>query len=267
MIKKIAINTGKVAAIIYILICVLLYFFQEKLIFAPQKLNRNHEYHFNADFQEMNLQTSDNELLNGVLFKTDSSKGLIFYLHGNGGSLDSWGEISKLYTDLHYDLFMLDYRGYGKSTGKISSQEQLFSDIQLAYDSFKQKYAEDRMIVLGYSIGTGLATKLASANHPKLLILQAPYYSLTDMMQDHYPVIPTFILKYKFATNELIKACKMPVQIFHGDNDEVISHQSSLRLKELMKPTDQLMILPGMGHNGMSDNPDYVKALKLLLSK
>lgn len=265
--KKITINIFKTLAIIYIIVCILLYFFQETLIFAPQKLSKDHEYHFNADFQEMNLQTNDNEVLNGILFKADSSKGLIFYLHGNGGSLDSWGKISKTYTNLHYDLFMLDYRGYGKSTGEISSQEQLFSDIQLAYDSFKQKYAEDKMIVLGYSIGTGLAAKLASANHPKLLILQAPYYSLTDMMRNHYPIIPTFILKYKFATNELIKACKMPIQIFHGDNDQVISHQSSMRLKELMKPSDQLMILRGMGHNGMSDNPDYIKTLKLLLSK
>ena len=234
--KKVASILFKACAILYVLVCILLYFFQEKMIFAPEKLCALHSFHFNTDFQEMNIQTSDSESLNGLLFKADSSKGLIFYLHGNGGCVDSWGEISKVYTDLHYDLFMLDYRGYG-------------------------------IIILGYSIGTGLATKLASDNKPKHLILQAPYYSLTDMMKDRYPIIPTFLLKYKLATDEFIRKCKMPITIFHGDKDEVISHKSSFRLKELMKPTDELIILRGAGHNGMSDNTEYLKILKLLLEK
>ena len=265
--KKVASILFKACAILYVLVCIHLYFFQEKMIFAPEKLSALHSFHFNADFQEMNIQTSDSESLNGLLFKADSSKGLIFYLHGNGGCVDSWGEISKVYTDLHYDLFMLDYRGYGKSSGEISSQEQLFSDVQLAYDKLKLVYPENKIIILGYSIGTGLATKLASENEPKHLILQAPYYSLTDMMKDRYPIIPTFLLKYKLATDEFIRKCKMPITIFHGDKDEVISHKSSFRLKELMKPTDELIILRGAGHNGMSDNTEYLKILKLLLEK
>ena len=95
---------------------------------------------------------------------------------------------------------MLDYSGYGKSEGSIEGQTQLFEDVQKAYDEMKRKYKEESIVVLGYSVGTGLATKLASDNHPKLLILQAPYYSLTDMVRHTYPVIPTFLLKYKFRT-------------------------------------------------------------------
>ena len=79
----------------------------------------------------MNIKMNDNTLLNGLLFKTDNSKGVIFYLHGNAGSLNSWGEVAKAYTDLNYDVFMIDYRGYGKSEGSISSQGQFFQDMQL----------------------------------------------------------------------------------------------------------------------------------------
>ncbi|HZH38384.1 MAG TPA: alpha/beta fold hydrolase [Flavisolibacter sp.] len=152
-----------------------------------------------------------------MLFKTDSAKGLVFYLHGNAGSLDNWGDVARRYTALNYDVFMLDYPGYGKSEGAIKSETQLFNAIQSAYDKVKEQYHEDSIVVLGYSIGTGPAAHLAATNHPGLLILQAPYYSLTDMMRHTYPIIPTFLLKYKFRTNEYLKNCKMPVVIFHGD--------------------------------------------------
>ena len=126
---------------------------------------------------------------------------------------------------------------------------------------------ENKIIVLGYSIGTGLASKLASTNKPKLLILQAPYYNLTDMMKQRFSFIPTFILKYKFATNEYLKNCKMPVTIFHGNSDEVIYYGSSLKLKEEFKKQDTLITLNGQGHNGMTENEEYKIELTKILKK
>src|SRR6476646_7627290 len=195
--KKILFRTLKLLVALYILICIALFFFQEKILFAPEKLQPGFKFAFDGNFDEINIETNDHKLLNGVLFKADSSCGLIFYLHGNAGSINTWGQVAKTYTDLHYDVFLIDYRGYGKSEGSISSQEQLFADIQAAYNEIKKRYSEDKIVVLGYSIGTGLASHIASVNHPKLLILQAPYYSLTDMMRKTYPMIPTFLLKYK----------------------------------------------------------------------
>jgi uncharacterized protein len=240
---------------------------QEKLIFFPKKLDANYAFNFSQQCKEVNITCKDGNAINGLHFTTDSTKGIIFYLHGNGGCLDRWGEVAKTYTDLNYDVFILDYRGYGKSAGKIVSEQQLFEDNQTAYNTIKKLYPEDKIIVLGYSIGTGLAAKLASTNHPKLLILQAPYYSLTDMMQKRFAAIPTFILKYKFATNEYLKNCKMPVVIFHGDADEVIDYSSSLQLKSAFKKQDTLITLVGQGHNGITDNADYKIAIQQILSK
>ena len=139
--------------------------------------------------------------------------------------------------------------------------------MQTVYDELKTKYDESKIIVLGYSIGTGLAAKIASANQPKLLILQAPYFSLTDMMKHTYPIIPTFLLKYKFETNKLIKDCKMPIIIFHGNKDEVIYYNSSIKLQEIIKQTDTLITLNGQGHNGMTDNPEYITNIKRILTQ
>jgi len=265
--KKILLRITSLILIAYVAICALLFFFQEKLLFFPEKLGKDFQFRFNQPFEEITIKTSDHVLLNGLLFKSDLSKGLVFYLHGNAGSLNSWGVVAKTYTDLNYDVFIMDYRGFGKSEGRISTQAQLYQDIQTAYDKLKAKYNESNTIVLGYSIGTGLATYIASKNSPKLLILQAPYYSMTDMMRHTYPIIPTFILKYKFETNVLIKECKMPIVIFHGNQDKVIYYNSSIKLKEGLKKTDTLITLNGQGHNRITYNPEYIAEIKRLLTK
>ena len=251
--------------VVYILICGLIYMLQEKLIFFPEKLRNNYRFEFYGAFEEINIPMTDGILLNGVLFQADSSKGLIFYLHGNAGSLRGWGEIAELYTSLNYDLYMPDYRGYGKSEGRIQSEDQFFDDMQIAYDHMKQYYPEDKIIVLGYSIGTGSAVKLAATNHPRLLILQAPFYSLIDLKNRYFPIIPGFLLKYRFETHKYIQNCKMPIVIFHGDKDEIIYYGSSLKLKELLKENDKLITLHGQYHNGMSVNIQYLQELKNIL--
>ena len=249
-----------------ILVYGFLYFVQEQIIFFPQKLDKNYRFAFDQAFEEKTILLKDGLHLHGLLFNAKNPKGLVFYLHGNAGSLSSWGGIAQTYTDLNYDVFILDYRGYGKSEGTIHSETQLHEDIQTAYDVLKQQYTEDKIVVLGYSIGSGLASKLASTNHPKLLILQAPYYSLTDVMHRIFPYIPSVLLKYKLENNKHIKACKMPVVLFHGDQDEVIYYGSSLKLKDECKNIDRLITLKGLGHNGMTESMDYQNELKKILN-
>jgi len=249
----------------YLLMCALLFFFQEYLIFFPETLPRDYKFKFNQKFEEINVKTKDQKILNGLLFQADTSKGLIFYLHGNAGSLRAWGEVAKTYTDLNYDVFILDYRGFGKSEGLIRSERQLYEDLQSAYDVMKLNYREDQIVILGYSVGAGLAAKIASSNSPRLLILQAPFFNMTDLMRYHYPIIPTFLLRYKFPTNEFSKACKMPIVIFHGKQDEVIYYNSSLKLKRSLKPNPTLITLDSQGHNGMTNNPEYKKEIEEVL--
>ena len=110
-----------------------------------------------------------------------------------------------------------------------------------------------------------VASKLASDNNPKQLILQAPYYSLTDLMKNTYSILPTFILRYKLETNQYLKKCKMPITLFHGDNDEVIYYNSSVKLNEAFKTQTTLITLKNQGHNGMTDNEQYKAEIKRIL--
>ena len=256
---------AKIGAACYLVICALLYFFQEKLIFFPEKLPADYTFSFDTPSEEIFFTTPDHNRLSTLFFKASNPKGLIFYLHGNAGSLRSWGAVAGTYTKLQYDVCMLDYRGYGKSSGRPHGEQAWYNDVQLVYDSLKQHYAEQQMVVLGYSIGTGAATWLAAVNHPALLILQAPYFSLTDLVKTTVPFIPSFILRYPFRIDQNIQKCRMPVIIFHGDQDEVIGYNASVRLQKFFKPVDRLVTLTGQGHNNITDNCLYQAALKKAL--
>lgn len=243
-----------------------IYMLQEKMIFFPEKLPESHNFAFPGQFEERWFQVDEKVKLHGLHFRSDSSKGLIFYLHGNAGSLDSWGGIAPVYTNLGWDLFVLDYRGFGKSQGRIQSEKQFHQDIQTTYDQLKTEYPEKKIVVIGYSIGSGPAARLAAHNQPAYLILQAPYYSLVDLTKNIYPIVPGGLLKYKFPTHQFLEEVKAPVTLFHGYEDEVIYFGSSMKLKRHLKPSDELITLQRQGHNGMNEDPAYRKAIAERLS-
>ena len=235
---------------------------QETMLFYPEKLPSDFKFIFKSEFKEYFIKVDKKTELNGILFKAEKSKGLIFYLHGNAGSINSWGFVADFYLHRNYDLFMIDYRGYGKSQGKISNEKQIYRDMQIVYDTMKHLYDEDKIVILGYSIGTGIATQLASVNNPRLLILNAPYFNMIDLAHHYVRILPSFFIRYKFKTNEFLQRVKAQVIIFHGDVDEIIYTGSSIKLSKLFKATDKLYILKGQKHNGIDENPTYRLILK-----
>lgn len=200
-----------------------------------------------------------------MLFKIPNPKGLVFYLHGNKGTVDDWGNNASIYTDLGYDIFFLDYRGFGKSQGKIENQKQVYNDISIAYNSVTSQYKSKEIILMGYSIGTGLATYLASVKNPNKLILQAPYYNFLEFSTGSAPYFPDFLKKFDFETNRYIVKVKAPIYLFHGNQDGLIPISNSQRLKSIIKPTDSLFILDGEDHIGINDNSDFQFHLKQIL--
>lgn len=267
-------TTLAVLASLYILLCLLLYFKQERLIFFPSTLPEDYVFRFDEHFEEHFIKTADGQQLNGLLFKASradsalqpSANKLVFFLHGNAGALDSWGTLAPYYTRLGYDMFILDYRGYGKSSGSIESEAQLFEDVQTAYDYVADTYPEQEIVVVGFSIGSGPAAMLAARNKPRMLLLLAPYHSLTDMVRRTFPFIPPFLLKYKFRTWRFLEQTSAPVYLIHGNRDEVIPYASSLMLKPYLKPGDQHITLEGVNHNSIHESRQFQHTLRSLLA-
>ncbi len=251
----------------YVLLCTWLYFRQESLLFYPRKLPASYQFRF-SHYTEWPVTTQDGTRLSGLLFNADSAKGLVFFLHGNGGSLAEWGQLAATYTRLGYDVFMLDYRGYGKSAGSITSQNQLLQDVEAAYQQILTHYAERTIIIAGYSLGTGPATWLAAHHQPRMLLLHAPYYSMADMAAHTiqvWPILPDFLLRYPLETNVFIKQVTVPVTLVHGDHDNLIPYNSSVRLRALSKPPGRIITISGGGHNGLTTTPQYQQVMRNIL--
>lgn len=254
--------------LLYLCLCGFYYFSQEKVLFnTSAKLEPEHVFKFSEPFEERYIPMPDKKKLNGVLFRSKESKGLILWFPGGRGMIDSIGVDSKIYTDLKYDLFVLNFRGYGKSEGKISSEEQFNQDMQSVYDYFKKEYQEKNIVLFGYSAGTGPAACVAASNNPKMLILQAPYFSMKNEAQRAFYYLPVSLLsRYEFPIYSYLEKTKCPIVILHGDNDKKIPAKiSSYKLKEFLKSNDQLVLLKGQGHNDFMENKDYIKELARII--
>ncbi len=241
----------------------MLYILQEKLIFLPTKLPANYTYRFDQPFEEVFLDAPDGARLNALHFQVKNPKGVVLYFHGNAGDLSRWGQIVSIFPELGYDAFVMDYRTYGKSTGKLS-EEALLSDGQMAYDYIRQNYRESDILIYGRSLGSGIATYLGSRNSPAKILLEAPYYSLVHEARNRFPILPVkWLMNYSLPSYQYIQEVNCPIVIFHGDEDDVISLESGRDLFEVIPGQNKkFVVVPGGGHNNLSDFEIYRQALR-----
>jgi len=256
-----------VVLIIYIGISILLYYFQDFFLFKPEKLPKDFQFLYaNQIVEEYNLETRDGGVINGLHFKVDKPKGIVLYLKGNSKSLKGWGKFAVDFTRSNYDVIMVDYRGFGKSTGK-RSQETIKRDLQFVYDKIKDNVSEKYIILYGRSLGSGFATKLASMNNPKMLILDAPYYSLKNVTGRYMPFMPlSIILKYPMPTYKWLKYVNCPVRIIHGTNDKLIPFKSSVKLSQIKPKQTRLYPVIGGGHKNLNTFEEYHKILSEIIT-
>ncbi len=249
-----------------------LYLRQESLLFFPVPLPADYRFDLPGVTEEK-IQVPG-ATLSALHFRQPKenapAKGVIFFLHGNGGNLQSWLTDTSFYQRTGYDVFMLDFRGYGKSTGKISSEAQLHADVLAAWKHVEKEYAGRKNVIYGRSLGTGLATKLAAelsadpASGVSLLVLVSPYVSLQQIAKEQYPWVPGFVMRYPMRTDQWLPAVRAPVLILHGGHDALINVSHARRLKEL-KPDAQLVVLPDAGHNDIHIFPGYIETLEARL--
>lgn len=249
----------------YAAVCVLIYFIQEKFIFHPEKLPADFKFRYDRPFKEVFFDVERNVRINGLHFAVAAPKGIILYFHGNTRSIKGWAKYSKDFTKYGYDLIMIDYRGFGKSTGK-RSEEAMLKDAQFVYRKMKETYAEDQIIVYGRSIGSGFAVRVASLNTPRFCILDAPYYSFQNISSRYLPFLPMpFLLKYPIRADLWMEYVKCHTYILHGTRDRLIPIRSSERLAAIAPERITLIRIEGGGHNNLPSFPQYHAFLRDIL--
>jgi alpha-beta hydrolase superfamily lysophospholipase len=260
-------NTLLIVVVVYFVISIVLYYLQDYLLFKPEKLPKDFQFFYeNQITQEYNMETRDGAIINGLRFRVEKPKGVVLYLKGNSKSIKGWGKFAVDFTRHGYDVFMLDYRGFGKSTGR-RSQKAIKRDLQAVYNKIRERTSEENIIIYGRSLGSGFAAKLASINNPKMLILDAPYYSLTKVTARYMPFMPLSVLiKYPLPTHKWLKYVQCPIHIIHGTNDKLIPYKTSVKLSKVNPKLTKLHTVIGGGHKDLNNFESYHRMLRDIIN-
>lgn len=261
-------NTMMIASLRIAALCLLLYgaaltwlwFKQESLLFAPTVLAADYALATAPDVHEVSLDVPGARL-SALHLRLPQPKGVVFFLHGNAGSLASWFVNPDYYRRANFDLFMLDYRGYGKSSGRIESEAQLRADVRAAWAVVAPQYKGRKIVVYGRSLGSGLAAglsaELADSTPPDLTVLVSPYTSMAALAGEHYAWIPQAVLRYPLRTDQIVGRIRSPLLLIHGVQDALIPLAHSDTLKA-MAPHASLLRIAGAAHNDLQDFDTYL---------
>ena len=213
-------------------------------------------------FQEINIPFEGGSI-NGLKFSAAEPKGAILFFHGNFGDVSGWGAYGADFAALGYDFYIFDYPGYGKSDGKISSQQQLFASADAMSRYVLAQHSPKRLAMIGYSIGSGIAAQQAAKWDAARLILLAPYFSFERLAHEKIPFVPKFLIRYKIPTAEFLQAARSTqITLIHGAADELIPVQHCRDLAGSLKAGDLFYEIPDTRHNGLLAMPGIWKILK-----
>jgi uncharacterized protein len=266
---KIAFRWLKMAIIIYCGIGIALFYLQDQILFHPIAIGKKEKYDFQYSYREFNIPYDANTTLNIIQFQPLQGtipKGVVLYFHGNRRNISWYAKHAPEFTKKNYEVWMLDYPGFGKSTGVLTEQK-LYDYALEVYKLARTRFNPGQIIIYGKSLGTGIATELAAVRDCRYLVLETPYYSMTSLVRHYLPIYPVeHMLHYHFPCHQYIEKVTAPVVIFHGSNDGVIPYSNASLLKPLLKTTDEFETIEGGGHNDLSDFPQFREKLDSLLS-
>ena len=249
----------------YAILIAIVYLVQERFIFKPEKLKADFQYKYDAPFKELFFDVEPGVSINGLHFTVKKPLGLVLYFHGNSRSIKGWAKYAKDFFRYNYDVVLVDYRGFGKSTGKRSEKDML-KDMQFVYDTLAVQYTEHHIVVYGRSLGSGFAAKIASDNKPRYLILDAPYFSFTKAIERFLPVLPIrYLLRFHLRTDKWIRHVNCHTYILHGTKDWLLPISNSIKLQAINPHKITLIRIHGGGHNNLPEFNEYHNFLRDIL--
>lgn len=265
---------GITKTVIFLIICLLFIFsyvkyIEKKSIFFPFRELEATPKDLHLAFEDVYLDTSDGEKLNAWFVPSTGSQRMLLFFHGNGGNISHRLESIDIFNKLGLGIFIIDYRGYGASTGR-PTEKGIYLDAQAAYDYLlrQKNIRPENIIVYGESLGAQAAVDLASKNKVAALILEEAFTSAKDMSAAIYPFLPTIFLSVKFDSSNKIKKISCPKLIIHSRNDEIVPFRLGRKLYDAAPEPKEFLELTG-GHNTcIFDSHDlFVSGLKKFLAK
>jgi pimeloyl-ACP methyl ester carboxylesterase len=237
---------------------------QTSIIFNPEKLATDYKFTLPDNTKEINIKVDNRAFLNGLLFEKIENKILLIYFQGNSKNLQNFLDNHRMVLDWGYNVLVTDYRGFGKSNGILKNQSKMYSDAEKVYEhAISLGYKPENIVLYGYSMGTSMAAYLASTRTAKALILESAFSSIPEISWVNNQA-PNFELN----TKDRAKNITIPTLLIHGDQDEVISPDHSLRIYNNLKTTSkQRIVLENGGHGNLRNRPEYQKLINTFINQ
>ncbi len=240
----------------------------ESQIFYPDRQMASTPREYGLDYEDLFFITPDGVRLHGWLVPASDPKALVLFAHGNAGNISHrLDNVSRL-NRLNLSVLIFDYRGYGRSQGRIS-EKGMYLDAQAAFDLARERATQEnlKLVIFGRSLGGAAAIQLASEYAPARdaagLILESTFTTLADMAGLHFPLaFAGRAVKGKMDSLGRIKGIKITLLFFHGDRDDLVPLELGRRLFQAAPPPKELVVIKGAGHNDT-----YLKAGKPYFEK
>ena len=246
----------------------LLFVFQEKMVFFPGKRIGDTPEAAGLHYEDVYLVTDDNITIHGWFVPRPDAKATLLFFHGNAGNLSHRLESISIFHDIGLSVFIIDYRGYGRSGGRPSEQGT-YRDAMAAWNYLvdERRVRPDEIIVFGRSLGGAVAAWLAAKVTPAAVILESTFTSVKELGKFYYPYLPvSWIARIHYPVDEHITSFNCPVLIVHSHQDEVIPVIHGQRLFEYAREPKMFLPISGDHNNGFLLSKDvYIKGVKQFL--
>lgn len=256
----------------YLLLVGVVWLVQDRLIYYPEMGRElaTTPAARGVPYDDFTITTDDGEKLSVWWVPVASPKGAVLLLHGNAGNISHRIDYALMFRDLGYSTLLVDYRGYGKSSGK-PSEEGTYRDADAAWRWLTQTRGvpENNIVVFGESLGGGVASWIAARHRPRALVLASTFTSAVDLGAEVYGFLPVrLISKFRYATRERLRGVKSPVLVMHSADDEIIPYAHGRKLYDAANEPKAFVELAG-GHNSgfVFTRPEWVRALGDFLRK
>jgi len=255
---------------IFVLLAVFLFFIrylESRSVFFPQK-----EIEFLPDtkrflFNEVYFQTEDGLTLNGWFFRHPSAKATLLFFHGNGGNICHRLDKILLFRELGLNVFIVDYRGYGKSQG-MPSEQGVYKDALAAFDYLAGRLdiPKDKIIGYGESLGGAVLLELASKRSFAALIVDSSFSSVADIAHHYYPFIPTFLFQTKMDAASCARKLTVAKLFIHSQEDDIVPFALGQKLFEAAAAPKEFLKIRGDHNQGYETSRGiYTEGIKKFL--
>jgi fermentation-respiration switch protein FrsA (DUF1100 family) len=223
--------------------------FEETLLYFPTRVLGASPKDYRLEAEDLAPVAEDGVRLFGWWIRGEGRRAVLFF-HGNAGNAADRLERAKtLHDRFGLDVFLVDYRGYGRSAGS-PSEAGLARDARAIYETATARgFPDERIVAFGESLGSAVAVGLAAERPCGGVILETPFLSIRAMARRHYPFVPGFLVRTRFDNAARIGAVRAPKLFLIAERDEIVPPEQGLRLFELAPPPKALYVIPGAGHN------------------